>query len=297
MKSGLPIEPGPNVRIIATSGPVREQDFQAGIACLEDWGFEPRYDKDLLQRADRYCAGDVEQRTAELLVALNELDTDIIWAARGGYGAMQLLEHINPNLVRKANKLLIGFSDLTALHLLWRQAGVLSIHGPNVTSLAGSDQASVAYLHRMLTGDGLPDELVGSGGSGVQVTGALTGGNLALLASLCGTDYNLGAQDNILFLEEIDERPYRIDRMLTQLRLANWLSTVRGVILGDFSGCDPTAADGRGYAGYKVAAEFFKSLAIPVAWGFPFGHDSRRHSLLYGAQARLEPESARLRYL
>jgi len=286
-----------HIRIIAQSSQVRREPFLAGVGRLEAWGFTPRYDPEMLQRQERYCAGSVEQRTAELRAALAEPETGAVWAARGGFGAIQLLDRIDRERVRGSGKLLIGFSDVTALHLLWHQAGVRSLHGPNITSLDRMDTGSADHLRRLLTGDEPPAELTGRGGRGEPTEGWLIGGNLAVLASMSGSAWQPGLRGAILFLEDVDERPYRIDRMLTQLALAGWLEGLSGVILGDFVGCDPTEHDGAGYEGHEVAVDFFAARGIPVAWGFPFGHGRRMHPLCYGARVGLEPERGVIRYI
>jgi len=176
MTDPLPLKPGSRIRIVAPSSQAERAAVEAGLARLVAMGFEPLLEPALLEQTDRYCAGTAALRLQSLRFALSEPDTPVLWALRGGYGAMHLLDGLDEAELRAAGKLLIGFSDLTALHLLWRRAGAPSIHGPNLTTLATIDAESLDHLRRLLLDDDPPTRLQGAGGYGHgELEGAVPG--------------------------------------------------------------------------------------------------------------------------
>ncbi len=262
---------------MAPSGPFDEAAFDAGIAFLRR-RYEVRVDDEVRAKAG-YLAGDDARRLDELRRA--------IVCARGGYGATRLLEELEPVEVRRARKLLVGFSDITALHALWARAGVGSMHGPMVTWLGhASEEARAAWVAalegRTLHARGL-ERLVGG-----QAEGLLLGGNLAVLAALVGTPFAPPLRDAVLFLEDVGEAPYRVDRLLTQLRHAGWLHAVRGVVLGEFARCAPGV---HGVSVQTVLAERLSGLGIPVVAGLAAGHGAVNHALPFGARVTLDADA------
>jgi muramoyltetrapeptide carboxypeptidase len=216
------LEPGARIAVVAPSSPFEVAAFERGVERLRQC-YEVTFDPGVLTRTG-YLAGDDERRATELLEALRDPAVDAIVAARGGYGATRLVEHIEVTTVAEANKLLVGFSDITALHALWARAGVRSLHGPMVAALGRCTQNVVDEWLAAVRGngrraiDGLRPVTAGI------AEGPLLGGNLAVLAALVGTPYALPTDGCVLLLEDVGERPYRIDRMLTTLRQARCLS-------------------------------------------------------------------------
>ena len=214
-----------------------------------------------------------------------------MWAARGGYGVMRILRRLDPALLRKP---ILGFSDLTALHAFAAAHDVFSIHAPVVTQLAelGQDDLTAAFA----VAEGLPQtwgSLVTHGGSGM-IEGVTAGGNLEVLSRLCGTPWQWSLDGKILFLEEIGERPYRIDRSLTQLELAGAFKGLRAVVVGDLINCEekkqesPTAE--------AVIVAHFAALNVPVVTNAPFGHGVRNHAFPLGVPARLDLDRGELTF-
>ena len=235
-----------------------------------------------------YLAGDDATRLADLHAALAAPDVAAIHCMRGGYGAMRLLPEIDTALVRSARKLLIGYSDITALHALWCREGLVSLHAPMPTSdhlKAGREADTEALFKLLQQGHAagstwqpalLPGPSLRIAGS---ATGRLVGGNLSLVAALLGTPFAWPAHGSILFLEDINEDAHRVDRLLTQLRLAGVLDAVAGFVLGSFTEGDRPLGP---------LQQMLAPLGKPTLGGWPAGHGTPNLPLPLGAQVRLE---------
>ncbi|HEY6554432.1 MAG TPA: LD-carboxypeptidase [Vicinamibacteria bacterium] len=284
------LRPGDTVALCAPSGPIEPEFVATGIRELEGMGFRVLSPPDL-DRRTRFTAGPVERRVAELHDLFENPEVRAIVCARGGAGALALLPHLDPSRIEGDAKVFVGYSDVTALHLFLGRLGLVTIHGP----MAGRSLVPGRY-HResflaALTGEGAPyasepdDLLTLREGEGV---GILRGGCLSLLAAAAGTPWALRPDDEgtILFLEDIRERPFRIDRMLTQLRLAGAFENVRGIVFGEMKGCGPAA--GEDYTLEEVLLESLSGLDLPMAIGLSSGHTNGPNvSLPLGVRARL----------
>lgn len=287
MGTALPraIREGSRLGIIAPAGPFDIEAFDRGIAWLRD-RYEVIYRPDIYDR-DGYFAGSDERRLEELKEAIANPDIDAILCARGGYGSTRLLPALTPKEVSDSAKLLIGFSDVTALHSLWRRAGVPSIHAPMVAAIGGASPAIQAKWIETIENPGQSlewdlERLCNP--SERDVTGTLFGGNLAVLTALNGTGYLPDLEDIVLFLEDVGERPYRIDRMLTTLGQSGWFEKIRGIVLGAFTEGDPGPD---GVTLEDVFHRHFGSLSLPVVSGLPVGHIDDNHPLPLGFPARI----------
>ena len=277
-----PISPGSRLAIVAPAGPFDPEAFEAGIEWLRT-RYEVRFDESIYTRTG-YHAGDDSRRLGELQAALQDPAIDAILCARGGYGVTRLLPGLSPEAVAATGKPLVGFSDITALHALWARAGLRSFHAEMVTGLGiASDAERIAWA-AALEGDAesihWPVDTIVPGAA----RGRLTGGNLAVLVSLVGTSQEPPLDGTILFLEDVGERPYRIDRMLTQLTQAGWFARCSGIALGAFTEGDP------GPDGVSIEQVFeacFGSLEIPVISGLPAGHIEGNKTLPFGAEAAI----------
>jgi len=275
--------PGDRVTIVAPSGPIPEERFARGVALLQARGY--RVDVRLPTASARYLAGSDEERRATLLSAFEDPDTRCVWAARGGYGATRLLPSLPLAALARADKALVGFSDVTALHLALAAHGGRSVHGPVVTTLPELPTAAVDRVLGLLAAPARPPApLVGVPLVPGIAEGPLYGGCLALVVHLLGTPYLPSLRGAILFLEDVDERPYRLDRMWTHLRQAGALEGLAGVALGEFCGCDDPAG---AFTGAGLLGELAAELGVPVATGLPFGHGRDNRALPHGARARL----------
>ncbi len=275
---------GDVVRVIAPSSPFDPELLVKGLAVLRDeLGLLPRHRDDLYTRRG-YLAGDDARRLAEWNEAVADPEARAIFAARGGYGAMRILPGIDPAPLLARPKVLVGFSDLTAIHALLNRAGLATVHGPVLTQLGRAPPEALAHLKSLLMGRrrgrghagarSLRSSGAGRGSSPARwsapgrVEGPLLGGSLSLLAHLCGSPFLPALEGAILALEDVDERPYRLDRYLTQLRLAGALRGLAGVALGQFTDCD-----GQGLRGAEVVREWAAELGVPAVEGLPFGHE------------------------
>jgi muramoyltetrapeptide carboxypeptidase len=280
--------PGDPVAVVAPSGPFDEVLFLRGLERLAG-----RYRVRLgphLREARRYLAGTDAQRGADLQGAWDEAGTRAVFAARGGYGLARLL----PKVRFGPGRALVGFSDVTAGHLACQAVGLRSLHAPVVTQLGGQPPEVVARLFDALEGRPLaPLRGARTVVPGVA-QGPLVGGNLMVLSSLVGTPFLPAFAGAVLLLEDVGERPYRLDRLFTQLRLAGVLRGLAGVVLGDFTDCEERAA---GYTAAEVVDELVAELGVPCAAGFQVGHGPVNLPVPLGAQVRLDAGERRLDFL
>jgi len=278
-----PVGPGATLAVVAPASPFDPGAFSCGAAWLEE-RYELRYDPGIFSRQGYFAGGDA-RRLAELRAALLDPEIDAIVCARGGYGATRLLPSLDPAEVAHANKTVVGFSDVTALHALWARAGVRSLHAPMVASLGSASDSLRERWIAALEDPGKPGcwslERIDRGGE-TPAEGRLVGGNLAVLAALNGTPYAPPLEGAVLFLEDVGERPYRVDRMLTALRQSGWFETVAGIVLGAFTEGGPGPD---GVTVEEVFAEHFADSPVPVLAGFPAGHIEVNEPLPLGGRA------------
>jgi muramoyltetrapeptide carboxypeptidase len=264
--------------------------LEKGVAALRELGYQVRLSPGILDRA-RFSAGTVERRLGELHGLFADDGVAAIICARGGAGTGWLVPGLDAALLRAHPKVFVGYSDVTLLHLYLNRLGLVTFHGPMVAwELANGTFDRSSFLWAV-TGQGSPyasepDDLVSLRPG--SATGVLRGGCLSLLAAAAGTPWALQAGDEptLLFLEDVDERPYRIDRLIMQLRQSGALEGVVGMVFGDMKGCSPALdAD---YSLEEVVLEALAGLEVPIALGLSSGHTT--HPLVtlpFGARARL----------
>ena len=260
------------IDVVAPSSPFDPAKFARGIAALRAIGLTPRYDEAIFSKAG-HLAGDDQRRFQELERALAAPDSQAVILARGGYGLLRLAKLLKP-----FDKLLIGYSDATVLHVLQQQHGKTSIHGPMCTQL-GEEPDALQRLQQLLNGQTPePIEFEPDTAQPGTAEGLLAGGNLATLASLCGTQLQPNFRDCIVLLEDLNEPPYRLDRLLTQLLESNALQGARGFVIGDLTapGEDPGNR-------VETVAERLLPLDVPLVFNAPFGHAGRNQPVLFGA--------------
>ncbi len=292
---------GDRIGVAAPSGPVDAERLGRGVAELERLGFTVLVAEGVLEHRG-FTAGTVENRLRQLHGLFADPAVSAIMCARGGAGTVQLLPHLDRDLLQENPKPLVGYSDITCLHLEMERLGLTSLHGPMVARELADGGAAYdrASLWHALTGEGEPyasgpDDLVAlAEGSGV---GLLRGGCLSLLAAAAGTPWALRSLDQptLLFVEDVDERPYRVDRMLRQLRASGALQGVSGVVFGDMKGCAPGFHED--YALEEILLEALQGLDVPVALGLSSGHTAHPNvTLPFGVPARLECTSGEARF-
>jgi muramoyltetrapeptide carboxypeptidase len=279
------LKKGDTIGIIAPASPVSEEEIEPAIRLIEEEGYRVIKGNHLYDKMG-YLAGKDEDRLTDLHDMFLDMDIKAVLCARGGYGTPRLLNNIDYDLIREHPKPLAGFSDITAmLFALYNMTGMNVWHGPMLRGITGREEYLKGLLKLMST-DGeiyFPlsgDNVVREG----KARGRLLGGNLSMICSMIGTPYLPSFEDSILFIEERGEPLYRIDRMLTQLRLSGMLNGIKGFIGGNFQDCgDPDSID-------DLLFDAFSSVS-PVYRGFPAGHGDRNHPLPIGAEAELDTES------
>jgi muramoyltetrapeptide carboxypeptidase len=276
---------GDTIGVVAPAAAVDEPSLAAGVRVLQHAGFRVRVGRAATQKSG-YLAGSDSQRVADLHDMFRDPEIKAIVAARGGYGSGRLLPLLDHALIRQHAKIFVGHSDLTfLLNDLVQRAELVTFHGPMVCGLQTRPEAA-AFLLAMLSGGraGWQQQVPAVVREG-SAEGPLAGGCLSVLVATLGTPYALDARGRLLFLEEVNEKPFRIDRMLTHLRQAGILDAVAGVIFGEMSGC--VASDGERVSVQDVIGEAFAGAPYPVAFGLPSGHGQGTLTLPFGSRARL----------
>ncbi len=313
-----PLRPGDTIAFVAPAGNTKLEDVTLAKQRLEERGYKVKMRDDMFA-VEGYLAGTDERRTAELMEAFLDDEVDAIFCTRGGYGCMRILDQLDYEKIRAHPKILLGYSDVTALHAaLNRQAGLVCYHGPGPSSGLGTKEGPTDFSKKSLfqaleSGESasavaqpgytltVPKDVaqVASFGSG-KAAGRLVGGNLSLISALEGTPYAIDCRDAILMIEDVNEAPYRIDRMLAQLKLAGKLEQIRGAILGQFTTEfvreDKLTEDAR-FDTNGVLQQYFENAGIPVLMNFPIGHHRQNATVPLGAQVEINADTRTLRIL
>ncbi|MBS0364594.1 MAG: LD-carboxypeptidase [Proteobacteria bacterium] len=287
------LKPGARVAVVAPASSFDRDAFEAGLAVLAG-RYQPQYRPDIFSR-ERYLAGDDARRADELTAALADPAIHAVFCARGGYGATRLLARLGGGAPPGAPKPLVGFSDVTSLHL-WMQAyGRISIHGPVLTQLARLGPAAHQRLFDLLENPRPAPALRGTDTFvGGVAEGPLLGGNLSVVTRLLGTPFMPPLDGAVLLLEDRGERPYRLDRMWTHLKLAGVFDRIRGIVLGEFTECEDKDAPWRST---ELLRELAQATGLPCAAGFPIGHGEHNEAVALGARVRLDADACELRFL
>jgi muramoyltetrapeptide carboxypeptidase len=282
------LRPGDLIGIVAPASNIKVDLLEAGCRELERLGFRTLR-RPGIASTHRYFAGTDERRAAEFLEMLRNPDVRAIFCARGGYGCSRIVPYLEPELLRATPKIINGASDVTTLLGLLDRSGLTGFHGPMVATSfrlgeAGYDRSILINVLSGLT------VRFPTGGTTVlrpgEAQGRLTGGCLSLVAAALGTPCEIDTADSILVLEDVDAKPYQIDRMLTQLVQAGKFAAVKGVVFGEMLNC--IQHTNQGYALEEVLLDVLSSTRFPILFGFPTGHTSRPNVLVpFGVQARL----------
>ncbi len=281
-----PLRSQDKIAVIAPSGAVYDwEKVQTGLAVWRKQGYNLSIPENLSPNWG-YLAGEDSFRCEQLVNAWNDPEVQAIVCARGGYGAMRLLEKLDWGELAERPKWLIGFSDITAL--LWAIASkrqIITLHAPVLTTLGNEPAWSVEHLFQLIQSPNYSWKLEGKGWGGGQVTGRLWAGNLCVASAMIGTDLMPDLTDSILAFEDIYESPYRLDRMLTQWRLSGLLASVKGIALGRFSYTDtdlPTLTL------EQMFGDRLGDLGIPIVSDLPFGHEGVNFALPVGQIVTLD---------
>lgn len=301
------LRPGDTIAFVAPAGPADPEKVAKAQERFEKMGFKVKVPATLTTRRDRYLAGADEDRAAEFNAAIKDKTVQAVFAIKGGYGLTRILERIDYAAVRENPKVIVGFSDLTALHLaVAKKCRLVTFHAPMPQYGLYRDDDGFGYssevFWRTVRADKYP-----KGESGYTIAGAptgpqprrvvggkakgrLVGGNLTLIGATMGTPYQIEADGNILFLEDTGEKGYRIDRVLSQLRLAGLLDKFAGFVLGTFDGTDDKELE-------VIVREYLGHRKVPVIVNYPVGHTPFNATLPHGAVAEIDAEALTVRIL
>lgn len=311
------LRPGDTIALVAPAGPLERDRVEWARGRLHRLGFHLQVPKNIFRKRG-YLAGDDQVRAEELMAAFRDPTVKAIFPGTGGYGTTRILDLLDYDVIRRNPKILLGFSDITGLHLaLQRKTGLITFHGPLLMYGLGSrenlTEFSAEYLWRALlaksyfdwAGDPVdegysyfipPEVATVRTISPGKARGRLTGGNLSLVCTLMGTEYEIDTDGKILFLEDTNEEPYRIDRYLSQLRLGGKFDKVAGVMLGHYTGCESKKGEDS-LTLEHVLADYFSELRVPVIVNFPAGHNRQNTTLPMNAMVELDADARRVRVL
>ncbi len=303
------IKQGDTIGVIAPSSGLPAEDFDKAVQNLSDLGFKIKIGKYARAR-NGFLAGTDKERIEDLHWAFSDSEIKAVWCVRGGYGASRILPAIDYNLIRKNPKIFIGYSDITAPHLaIFQNTGLVTFHGPVGTSNY-SDYTKNHVLNPLMNptekykielseynktqpSNLFKTEIITKG----KASGELIGGNLSLLSAMAGTPFALkNLKGKILFIEDIGEQPYRVDRMLTQIRQSVDLKSLSGIALGVFEDCNPRDPK-TSQSLIEVLKDRLGDLGIPVIYGLSFGHIRDQFTLPLGIKAELDTHNATMTFL
>jgi muramoyltetrapeptide carboxypeptidase len=304
-----PLRPGDTIAIVPTARAISAEELRDGIALAEHWGLKVKLGAGI-GRKHFQQAGTAEERATDLQAALNDPAVRAIWCARGGYGTVHLLEHLDLSVLHHDPKWIVGFSDITVLHNTLHNLGVASLHAQMPFNIGTKTEECRESLRRALMGGELSmvkSEWVSSAFTSDHspftragsCEGVLIGGNLSLLYALRGTPYDIDPAGKILFIEDLDELLYHVDRMVQNLRLAGWFKGLAGLIVGGMSDMrDKNTDDPFGATAEGIIASALGNTTYPVCMGFPAGHIDDNRALILGRPSELHVSAnqATLRY-
>ena len=300
-----PLRPGDTIAIVPTARAITVEELRDGIALAESWGLKVRLGSGI-GRKHFQQAGTALERAADLQAAIQDPAVKAIWCARGGYGTVQLMEHIDLSSLLKNPKWIVGFSDVTVLHNALQNLGVASLHAQMPHNIGVKTAECVETLRRALFGENYEVasnewRVVSESRTGLVThhsllatpregtcEGIVIGGNLSLLYALRGTPYDIDPRGKILFLEDLDELLYHMDRMVMNLHLAGWFKELAGLVVGGMADMhDRNPADPFGQSAEAIIGQAVAPYNYPVCYGFPAGHILDNRALVLGQKAKL----------
>ncbi len=300
---------GSKVALVAPASGVSQWDIRDGIRTLESLGLEVVLGS-TINNVKEFLSISNEERAADFMQFVERSDIDGIVCARGGYGVMRMLPYLDYDLIRRHPKVVVGYSDITALvNAIVARSGVMAFHGP--VAYSTFDDYTTKYFRKTLFEEAAVGEIGDSGEFNTRrfsrrkmltlhpgsATGYLCGGNLTLVVSTLGTPYEIDTRDGVLFLEDVSEEPYKLDRMLTQLWLAGKLQQCRALAFGRFEKCDRSANPYFPHSLEEVLRDWTERVGVPAVYGLPVGHIKRKITVPVGARAELDADNLILNIL
>lgn len=287
------LEPGDTIGIIAPAGPVTRDEIQPAIDLVKKNGYKILLSPNLYKKK-AYLAGNDDSRLDDLLAMFSNKNVKAIFCARGGYGAIRLIDRIDYDVIRKNPKIIAGYSDITALlFAIFKNTGLVTFHGPVLRDLTRGRKNNLDHLLELLSLK-IPKVIDLSKGVVIkqgQASGIVIGGNLSIICSLAGTTFMPRLKGAILFIEDKREPLYRIDRMLNHLRLTGIINNLSGLITGSFIKCGDIKDI------KKLLKDITSGVDIPVVFGLPVGHGKENKAIPIGINAGIDTKDMRLSFL
>lgn len=284
------LKPNDKAIIVSPAGNIESSIVYKATTILKEWKLDPIISNNALSNVGRF-SGTTEQRLSDLQNALNDSDIKLILCSRGGYGVIHLLDKLDLTKLVQNPKWIIGYSDITALHSAMLTSGVMAIHGPMAKHFSeeGLNDPSVKFTKSILFGENINYQFIVEGIHNINKDGVahgpLFGGNLAVLCGLMGTNFLYAPQNGILFIEDIGESPYKVDRFINQLKLSGIFEKISGLIVGQFTEYEE---DSNMYAPlYETIANTLCGYSFPICFNFPVGHVVNNYPLIVGKEATL----------
>lgn len=286
------LRPGDTIAIVPTARAIAAEELRDGIALAESWGLKVRLGAGV-GRKHFQQAGTIRERAIDFQRALEDPKVKAIWCARGGYGTVHLLDHIEPEVFTANPKWVVGFSDVTVLHNTLHGLGLPSLHAQMPFNIGSKSADARESLRRALFGEhhsisfnhpASTRPFVRAG----EAEGQLVGGNLSLLYAMRGTPFDIDPSGKILFLEDLDELLYHVDRMVMNLKISGWFENLAGLVVGgmtDMRDKDPN--DPFGKSAEQILADAVGEVSFPVCYGFPAGHIADNRALVMGQMTKL----------
>lgn len=286
------LKPGDTIGIVAPAGPFDPEIFSQGLSILASQGFRTLVSDEIFEKTG-YLAGTDAQRAQLVNRLFKDPEVQAVVCARGGFGSLRILPLVDFDVIRKNPKVFIGFSDITALlTAITTRTRLVTFHGPMVTTLATAPEFTCNILTTAIASD-TPLEIAPADGIVIQAgqaKGPVIGGNLNTLCHLLGTPFQAGFKNHILLFEDRGEAPYRIDRMVSQMKLAGCFEGIAGLVLGSFEDCGALDAI------YQIFQEHFQDIDIPILAGFDIGHGKQNMTIPCGIEATLDTDKQLLSF-
>jgi len=287
MKIPSSLKKNDKVAIVATARKVRQQELQPAIELLERWGLVPVVGASIGLEENQFAGSDKE-RAQDLQEQLDNPEIKAIWCAKGGYGTVRILDQLDFTAFQKKSKWVIGYSDVTALHSHIHKLGIASLHAQMCLGVETKSEATHETLRKALLGEEIsyrfPSFKLNKKGT---AQGEIIGGNLSVLYSLCGSNSAIKSDGKILFLEDLDEYLYHIDRMMQNLKRNGMLKDLAGLLIGGMSDMNDNEIP-FGKTAEEIIIESVSEYGFPVAFNFPAGHIKENHAVIFGKKIHLE---------
>jgi muramoyltetrapeptide carboxypeptidase len=289
-----PLQTGDQVAIIATARYISKAEIQPALNLLKTWGLSPILGSSIGQQEHQFAGSD-QERAKDFQNQLNHPDIKAIWCARGGYGSVRILDHIDFSSLKKQPKWIIGYSDVTAIHLHLQSLSFASLHAQMALDIETKSSSTSTQLQKVVFGEnaGISSQNIHPLQKNGTASGEIIGGNLSVLYSLLGSSSTPSFEGKILFLEDLDEYLYHVDRMMQNLKRSGVLKVIKGLIIGGMTDMnDNTVPFGK--TAEEIISEAVQDYDYPVCFHFPVGHTHDNLPLIFGKIARFVVSSSQI---